>query len=163
MTNILLSSTNSLTNVSSLSYARNPTPQDWQDKRMQTCSCSTCTCSIVSCMKKGQADASLENCDDCLTQVILIVYQSSIWCIQTIYELLFESFWQVLLYLRQELKYHCQKNHRQMKNIVSHDYVPQPQYRWRSKYQTYPVLPTATPLPTIQNKIKSTVHRKNNR
>jgi len=59
---------------------------------------------------------SLENNDDCLTSVFIIFYESSIWCMQIIYELFFKSLWQILIYIKQELKYR-QRDHKTLSSM----------------------------------------------
>lgn len=44
-------------------------------------------------------------------------YQSSIWCLQMIYELFLQSFWQILIYIKQELEYNKKDNNQIISNI----------------------------------------------
>ncbi|CAF3890792.1 unnamed protein product [Rotaria sordida] len=91
--------TTSLTDISSLSTQ--------QITLKETCSCSTCTCSNSSMTyKKNNIQShSFKNNDDCLAYAFIILYESSIWCMQIIYELFFKSLWQILMYVKQELQY----------------------------------------------------------
>ncbi|UJR08503.1 hypothetical protein I4U23_012769 [Adineta vaga] len=94
---IYLGSKTSLTDVSNLAIS--------QMSIKQTCSCSTCTCSYDSFLyQNGIKSHSLNYDDDCLIYALIIIYESSSWCIQMIYELFFKSFWQILIYVKQELQ-----------------------------------------------------------
>ena len=64
--------------------------------------------------------SSLETTDDCLTFAFITLYECFLWCLQSIYELFFQSFWQVLVYLlhngrkrekRSKIQCDNQKNH----------------------------------------------------
>ncbi|CAF1333890.1 unnamed protein product [Rotaria sordida] len=83
--------TTSLTDISSLSTQH--------ITLKETCSCSTCTCSNSSMTyKKNNIQShSFKNNDDCLAYAFIILYESSIWCMQIIYELFFKSLWQILI------------------------------------------------------------------
>lgn len=39
------------------------------------------------------------------------MYESSLWCVQIIYDLFFKSFWQILIYVKQELQERKSDNH----------------------------------------------------
>ncbi|CAF1394358.1 unnamed protein product [Adineta ricciae] len=71
----------------------------------QTCSCSTCTCTNGSFRYRFNYD------DDCLTYALIIIYESSLWCVQIIYDLFFKSFWQILIYVKRELQERKSDNH----------------------------------------------------
>ncbi|CAF1584565.1 unnamed protein product [Adineta ricciae] len=47
----------------------------------------------------------LEGSHDCLTEAFITIYNNSIWCLQSIYEVLFRSFWQVFLLAKGEICY----------------------------------------------------------
>lgn len=48
---------------------------------------------------------SLDDSHDCLTEAFITIYNNSIWCLQSIYEVLFRSFWQVFLLAKGEICY----------------------------------------------------------
>ncbi|CAF4317866.1 unnamed protein product [Rotaria socialis] len=103
----LRSTGTSLTDVSSISTQ--------QMMLKETCSCSTCTCSNKSIAYQNQLKSvpsfSFENNDDCLTYAFITLYESSLWCMQIIYELFFKSLWQIFIYLKQEMQYNRSHNH----------------------------------------------------
>ena len=49
--------------------------------------------------------------DDCLVYALIIIYESSLWCVQIIYDLFFKSFWQILIYVKRELQERKSDNH----------------------------------------------------
>jgi hypothetical protein len=54
---------------------------------------------------------SSSNSDDCLTDAFITIYKNSIWCAQSIYEILFKSLWQVLLFTKEDVYYNQNENH----------------------------------------------------
>lgn len=48
---------------------------------------------------------SFENSDDCLAYALIVLYESLLWCVQIAYELFLKSFWEILLYIKQEIQY----------------------------------------------------------
>ncbi|CAF1584826.1 unnamed protein product [Adineta ricciae] len=47
----------------------------------------------------------LDGSPDCLTEAFITIYNNSIWCLQSIYEVLLRSFWQVFLLAKGEICY----------------------------------------------------------
>jgi len=40
--------------------------------------------------------------NDCLTDAFITIYKNSIWCIESLYKLVFKSLWQVLLLTKED-------------------------------------------------------------
>ncbi|CAF2112943.1 unnamed protein product [Rotaria magnacalcarata] len=109
----------------------------------ETCSCSTCTCSNKSFVYQNKLKSapsfSFENNDNCLTYAFITLYESSLWCMQIIYELFFKSLWQIFMYLKQEIQYdrsrHQTCNHRV--DMVSINKSTMNNYSLTSKKRNY--------------------------
>ena len=123
----------SLTDVTSLAPA-NPVPRDksWRSpgvRKDPTCSCSTCTCSLAhrtfsSAKNSRRFDGRLDKQNDCLTHAFVVLYDSSLWCLLLIYELLFKSFWQLFLYVREEIRCYRYDNPASMHGQLSEYRLP---------------------------------------
>ncbi|UJR37763.1 hypothetical protein I4U23_030456 [Adineta vaga] len=49
----------------------------------------------------------MNNNNDCLTEAFITIYKNSMWCLESIYKLIFKSFWQVLLLSTEDI---CEKS-----------------------------------------------------
>jgi hypothetical protein len=110
---------------------------------------------MTSNSRKPIVDIDLINTNVCLIHGLIIIYDSTIWCIQVVYELFFQSFWQIIMYIRQELHDRRLQTTKTTDNMTSLAYQHIKHNRYRSR--AYPSMSTNRSSINEKNS-ESTVH-----